>query len=86
MVLATAVPANAPMKLNAVAMRIAWLRAQGARRDRRRDGVRRVVESVDVVEDDREGDDDEQAEGDAFHGGLGDLLSGRELTAGDAEG
>ena len=24
MVLATAVPANAPMKLNAVAMRIAW--------------------------------------------------------------
>ena len=59
-VLATAVPANAPMKLNAVAMRIAWRGLEGPRRDRRGDRVGRVVEAVDVVEGDGEHDDDDE--------------------------
>jgi hypothetical protein len=56
-VLATAVPAKAPMKLN----------AKGARRDRRGDGVRRVVEAVDVVEEDGEHDDGNEGRGQAGH-------------------
>ena len=56
-VFATAVPANAPMKLNAVAISDRRGRCQRPCRDRRRDRVRRVVEAVDVVERDREDDD-----------------------------
>ena len=66
-VLATAVPANAPMKLNAAAMRIACCGAEGPGGDRRRDRVRRVVEAVDVVEDDRQRHDDDERERDAFN-------------------
>ena len=63
MVLATAVPANAPMKLNAAAMSTAVAGTQGPGRHRRGDGVGRVVEAVDVVEDDRQGDDDDERRG-----------------------
>ena len=66
MVLATAVPANAPMKLKAAAMQHRDLGPEGARGDRRGDGVRGVVEAVDVVEDDGEHDDDEQADREAL--------------------
>ena len=64
-VLATAVPANAPMKLNAVAMRIALRGLQRPRRDRRGDGVGRVVEAIDVVEGDGQEHDDDEHGGDA---------------------
>ena len=68
MVLATAVPANAPMKLNAAAMRMAYCGPQGLRGDRGRDRVRGVVEAVDVVEEDGQRDDDEQRQRDVFDG------------------
>ena len=67
MVLATAVPANAPMKLNAVAMTMAWRGMERPGRYGCRDGVGGVVEAVDVVEGDGEDDDDDQQQGDAFH-------------------
>ena len=66
MVLATAVPAKAPMKLNAAAMSSAYCGPEGPRRDRGRDRVRGVVEAVDVVERDRQRDDEQQEERDAF--------------------
>ena len=59
-VLATAVPANAPMKLNAAAMSDRVRGAQSPRRHRRGDRVGRVVEAVDVVERERQDDDDEE--------------------------
>ena len=68
MVLATAVPAKAPMKLNDAAMRMACCGPEGLRGDRGRDRVRRVVEAVDVVEEDGQRDDDDERERDAFHG------------------
>ena len=61
-VLATAVPAKAPMKLNAAAIRIGVRGPERPGRDRGRDRVGRVVEAVDVVEDDGEDDDDDQRE------------------------
>ena len=65
-VLATAVPAKAPMKLNAVAMSIAYRGPEGTGGDRGRDGVGRVVEAVDVVEEDGEAQDDEQRQRHVF--------------------
>ena len=65
-VLATAVPANAPMKLNAVAMTDRGAADQGARGDGRGDGIGRVVEAVDVVEDHRQHDGRNEHEGRRF--------------------
>ena len=68
MVLATAVPAKAPMKLNEAAMSTAYCGPQRPGGDRGGDRVGRVVEAVDVVEDHGERDDDDERERDAFHG------------------
>ena len=67
MVLATAVPAKAPMKLNAAAMRDGVPRMQGTGRHGGRNRIRRIVESVDVVEDDGQDNDGDQQQRDAFH-------------------
>ena len=65
-VTATAVPANAPMKLNAVAMRMAQPGRQSPRRDRGGDRVGGVVEAVGVVECDRQQDDEDEHDRDAI--------------------
>jgi hypothetical protein len=68
-VLATAVPVRAPTKLAVADSTMAYsgLRArvdtdEGPGRNRRRDGIGRVVEPIDVVERDRE--DEDRDEGD----------------------
>ena len=69
MVFATAVPVSAPTKFAVADMRIAWLGAERPGRHRRRDGVRRVVEAVDVVEADGQDEDGDQEQAKAVgHG------------------
>ena len=59
-VFATAVVTNAPARFAIAAISTAMPRRHRARRDRRRDGVRRVVEAVREVEAERDEDDDDE--------------------------
>ncbi len=66
MVLATSVERNAPTRLRIAAMPTATFGLQRARGDRRRHRVRRVVEAVREVEEERQCDDQHDDEGE-FH-------------------
>ena len=66
-VLATAVPANAPDEVEGRRHHDRLPRMERPRRDGGRDRVGGVVEAVDVVEDDGQNDDRDEQQGDALH-------------------